>query len=124
MWKKCRFKMSETRIVHQIHGFTLIEALVVVSIIGLLAGLLLPALIGTKERSRRASCLNNMRQFSLALHLYAGDASDCLPPGYSDLGEQEKRRWTQLGAPQIPVDEHVPVLARTSDKPAWTNRPE
>ena len=93
-------------------GFTLIEALVVIAIISILAGLLLPSLIGTKERARRANCVNNIRQFSLGLHLYANDFSDTLPPGYSDLGEWEVQRSSFPEGPVF-VDEHIPVLART-----------
>ena len=93
-------------------GFTLIEALVVIAIISILASLLLPTLIGTKERARRANCVNNIRQFSLALHLYANDSSDSLPPGYSDLGEREVlNSRSPFGS--VFVDEHIPVLART-----------
>ena len=65
-------------------GFTLIELLVVISIIATLAALLLPALSSAKERSRRAHCLSNMRQFILATHLYAGDYLDYLPRGETD----------------------------------------
>jgi len=52
-------------------GFTLTELLVVISIIGVLAGLLLPAVQGARESSRRAYCTNNMRQISLAALSYA-----------------------------------------------------
>src|SRR5262245_36023641 len=69
-------------------GFTLIELLIVIAIVTLLAGLAIPALASARERARRTSCLNSMRQFSLVLHLYANDASDRLPPGYSDSGER------------------------------------
>ena len=63
-------------------AFTLIECLVVITIIGLLIGLLLPAIQAARESARRASCGNNLKQIGLALANYTA-LHGCLPTGRS-----------------------------------------
>src|SRR5687768_9106283 len=88
-------------------AFTFVELLVVIAIIAILAALLFPALSRAKAKAKRTVCQNNLKQISLAVHLYADDHSDLLPGVHgntnfpSDFVEYKERIKDYLGKPSV-----------------------
>lgn len=62
-------------------GFTLIELMVVITIMSIMAAILLPVLARAREQARRSFCLNNMRQLGIIFRMYADENKEYFPPG-------------------------------------------
>jgi prepilin-type N-terminal cleavage/methylation domain-containing protein/prepilin-type processing-associated H-X9-DG protein len=100
-------------------GFTLIELLVVIAIIGILMGLLLPAVQNAREAGRRAACTNNMRQIGLAIHAYESKKSR-LPGWANRLTGGLTVSWPTVILPNVEradvFNEWNPLVALPSDQ--------
>jgi len=114
------------------NGYTLVEILVVIAIIGVLVGLLLPALLSLKNRMTRTRCANNIKQINLAFIVFATDHSMKYPwviakrdqqrMGFTYYGAFDTRELygnaiirTMLGTAEVLVSPHDPDRKRANE---------
>ncbi len=89
-----------------VHGFTLVELLIVIGVVSILLGFLLPALAGSVRAARGVECLNNLRSLGQALTMYRGENNGVLP--FADRFADARLGWL------APFD----TLAKYLDVPA------
>ena len=100
---------------HRVRGATRVEILVVVAIIGGLAGILLPAVQQARESSRQTQCLNNLRQIGIGFHNFYA-ARDCFPTSVSGGGAIHY--WA---AQILPYVDENPLAGIYDYKVGWNN---
>ena len=100
------------------HGFTLVELLIVITLISVLAALLLPTLQNGLEQGRRIVCGNNHKQNYLAWNLYVTDFNDRFPAYYSGADSSQLLFW------QLPTGSPMRLWAKDyANIPDWTGEP-
>ena len=86
---------SSSRGTRRMAGFTLVELLVVIAIVGVLTGLLLPAVQKARAGANRTQCANNMRQIAIAVHTYV-EARGTFPPDKLYSYDPTMPNWSWL----------------------------
>ncbi len=107
-----------------LRSFTLIELLVVIAIIGILAGMLLPALARAKEQARRAECINNLKNIGTGIMIYSESAEGFFP--YYEAGSGGAGKDGPTDSLALIYPEYVPTdrsfrCPSTGDSPNIVN---
>jgi prepilin-type N-terminal cleavage/methylation domain-containing protein/prepilin-type processing-associated H-X9-DG protein len=89
-------------------GFTLVELLVVISIIAVLSAMLFPVVARTKEAARKTTCISNLRQLGMAAHMYSQDWDEWMPRDYHACNSSTTHK--RLVAQVKPYMENMDIL--------------
>jgi prepilin-type N-terminal cleavage/methylation domain-containing protein len=106
----------------RVTGFTMVELLVVISIIGVLTGLLFPVVMSGRSRSKTSVCLSNQHQIGVAIALYAHDYDDLIPYAPSPITQKLAREDTSPTTVFSELARTLPDL-RVALKPYGTTQP-
>ncbi len=100
-------------------GFTLVELLVVIAIIGILIGMLLPAIQAVREAASRTSCANKVHQIAIAIHNYES-AHQSFPPGVVDDDDNHQQALTNGFVYLLPYIEQGNLYDQYDRDQAWS----
>lgn len=81
-------------------GFSLIELVAILAVLGILVALLMPAIQAAREAARRGTCVQNLQRIGAAFHSYH-DTYGVFPPSYVNIGEEVRWGWATLILPYV-----------------------
>lgn len=115
----------------KVRAFTFIELMVVIAVIALLAALLMPALVRTREITRATACLSNLHQIGVALQLYVSDNQNLLPVMYDQPANGPSTNGPAINVVLFPFaassnvfrcpSDNVGLFEMTGSSYAWNN---